>query len=150
MEPRIRPLTDHDRQSWEGLFASYAAFYQIQVPTGGFDSVWGWIFDDHNDFWCDVAETDGQLIGFVQYQLMHRSLGGTMVCYLSDLYVEPTTRGSGLGRGLIDHVLDFAQTNGIPSVRWLTQESNYPARALYDTYTPKSDFILYSVHVESS
>ena len=150
MEPRIRPLTDHDRESWEGLFASYAAFYKTQVPTGGFDSVWGWIFDATNGFWCDVAETDGQIVGFVQYQLMHRSLGGTMVCYLSDLYVEPTMRGSGLGRQLIDHVLDFARTNDIPNVRWLTQESNYPARALYDTYTPKSDFILYSVPVTSS
>ena len=149
MEPHIRPLTHDDRQTWESLFAAYATFYKTEVPTGGFDAVWGWIFDDQNAFWCDVAEVDRQLVGFVQYQLMHRSLGGRMVCYLSDIYVESITRGSGLGRAMIDHVIEFARANDIPNVRWLTQEFNYPARALYDTYTPKSDFILYSVPVAS-
>lgn len=145
MTAEIRSLVSADRESWEGLFAAYATFYKTAVPDGGFDAVWIWIFDGANDFWCDVAEESGQLMGFVQYQLMHRSLGGSMVCYLSDLYVEPNRRGSGLGRALVDHVLDFARSEGIPNVRWLTQESNYPARLLYDTYTPKSDFILYSI-----
>ena len=147
MEPRIRPLSETDRETWESLFAAYATFYKTELPTGGFDAVWGWIFDDSNTFWCDVAEAGGQLVGFVQYQLMHRSLGATMVCYLSDLYVESTIRGSGLGRALIDHVIEFARAGDIPNVRWLTQEFNYPARTLYDTYTSKSDFILYSIPV---
>lgn len=68
-----------------------------------------------------------------------------MVCYLSDLYVEPGLRGGGVGRGLIDHVVEFAKQRGLPGVRWLTQEFNYPARRLYDTYSPKTDFILYNV-----
>jgi hypothetical protein len=46
---------------------------------------------------------------------------------------------------MIDHVLAFAKNEGLPGVRWLTQEFNYPARKLYDSYTPKSDFILYNV-----
>ena len=74
----------------EELFNAYAAFYKTEVPPGGHDEGWDWIFDDGNDFWCDLAEDDsGAVIGFTQYQLMHRSLGGSMVCYLSDLYVEP-------------------------------------------------------------
>ena len=76
---------------------------------------------------------------------MHRSLGGGMTCYLSDLYVDPETRGAGTGRALIDHVREVAKVQGLPGVRWLTQEFNYPARRLYDTYEPKTDFILYSV-----
>ena len=87
------------------------------------------------------------MIGFTQYQLMHRSLGGGMVCYLSDLYVDPGIRGSGAGRALIDHVIAFARSRGLPGVRWLTQEFNYPARRLYDSYGPKTDFILYNVPV---
>ena len=118
------------------------------MPDGGFDAVWGWIYDPYNDFWCDVAKNeDGAIIGFTQYQLMHRSLGGGMVCYLSDLYVDPQVRGSGAGRALIDHVLAFAKARGLAGLRWLTQEFNYPARRLYDTYTPKTDFILYNVPV---
>ncbi len=145
---KIRPLSDKDRAAWEQLFQSYAEFYKTSVPDGGFDAVWGWIFDPENDFWCDLAETgEGRIIGFTQYQLMHRSLGGGMVCYLSDLYVDPAVRGSGAGRALIDHVLRFAKDRDLPGVRWLTQEFNYPARKLYDSYAPKTDFILYNVPV---
>ena len=144
----IRPLGDQDRATWDRLFADYATFYKTSIPDGGFDRVWDWIFDPGNDFWCDVAVDDnGQVIGFTQYQLMHRSLGGGMVCYLSDLYVEPGIRGSGAGRAMIDHVRAFAKERGLPGVRWLTQEFNYPARRLYDTYGPKTDFILYNVPV---
>jgi GNAT superfamily N-acetyltransferase len=146
MPANIRPLHKDDRAIWEQMFQSYAEFYKTNVPKGGFDAVWGWIFDDQNDFWCAVAEDpDGQVIGFTQYQLMHRSLGGGMTCYLSDLYVDPETRGAGTGRALIDHVREFAKAQGLPGVRWLTQEFNYPARRLYDTYEPKTDFILYNV-----
>ncbi|MGI9436842.1 MAG: GNAT family N-acetyltransferase [Geminicoccaceae bacterium] len=144
----IRPLTEPDRAKWEQMFEAYAEFYKTSIPEGGFDRVWAWITDPANDFWCDIAESsDGVVIGFTQYQLMHRSLGGSMVCYLSDLYVDPDIRGSGAGRALIDHVLAFARDRGLPGVRWLTQDFNYPARRLYDTYGPKTDFILYNVPV---
>lgn len=148
MTVKIRRLADNDRVRWEQMFQAYAEFYKTTVPDGGFDAVWNWIFDPQNDFWCDVAEdNEGNVIGFTQYQLMHRSLGGGMVCYLSDLFVEPTMRGSGAGRAMIDHVMTFAKRKGLPSVRWLTQEFNYAARKLYDTYASKTDFILYNVPV---
>ncbi len=145
---KIRPLNPTDRQRWEQLFAAYATFYKTELPEGGYDRVWDWIFDPENDFWCDLAELDdGRVIGFSQYQLMHRSLSGGMICYLSDLYVDPDVRGNGAGRALIDHVIDFAHERGLPHVRWLTQEFNYAGRRLYDTYQPKSDFILYGISV---
>lgn len=145
---KIRALQTQDRQVWEELFNQYAAFYKTAIPDGGHDTVWQWIFDDNNDFWCAViVDESGQPFGFTQYQLMHRSLGGSMVCYLSDLYVVPDNRGSGAGRALIDYVFEFARSNSIPNVRWLTQDFNYAGRRLYDTYSPKSDFILYSNNV---
>ncbi|MBC7477137.1 MAG: GNAT family N-acetyltransferase [Pseudorhodobacter sp.] len=147
---KIRPLTFQDRVAWEELFDGYAAFYKTELGPEAKAAVWAWIFAETPDFWCDVAEDDaGQLTGMVQYQLMHRSLSGQKVCYLSDLYVRPEIRGSGIGRALIDQVFGFAKSRGISNVRWLTQEFNYAGRRLYDSYRPKSDFILYSVPVES-
>ena len=145
---KIRPVEPDDRAIWEELFNAYAQFYKTSIPMGGHDRVWNWIFDEGNDFWCDVVIDDGgRPFGFTQYQLMHRSLSGEMVCYLSDLFVQPNVRGSGAGRALIDHVIGFAKGRGLGNVRWLTQDYNYAGRRLYDTYTPKSDFILYSVNV---
>ncbi len=144
----IRALEPSDRAEWERLFADYATFYKTSVLEGGFDRVWDWIFDPENDFWCDLlCDDEGSPYGFTQYQLMHRSLGGSMVCYLSDLYVEPDRRGTGGGRALIEHVIEFAKGRNVPNVRWLTQDFNYAGRRLYDQFAPKTDFILYSVPV---
>ena len=143
----IRPLQISDRAVWEDLFDAYAAFYKTTTTPEGKNATWEWIFGGE-DFWADLVVQDGKVVGLCQYQLMHRSLSGAKVVYLSDLYVRPDLRGAGIGRAMIDHVIGFAKARGITNVRWLTQEFNYVGRRLYDTYRPKSDFILYSVPVE--
>ena len=146
----IRALVPGDRAVWEELFDAYAGFYKTSVTAVAKDEVWAWIFADAPEFWCDLAVDDaGAVVGMVQYQLMHRSLSGAKVCYLSDLFVRPGVRGGGHGRAMIDHVIGFARGRGISNVRWLTQEVNYAGRRLYDSYRPKSDFVLYSVPVEA-
>ena len=147
MTVTIRPLALDDRAQWGEMLDGYAAFYKTAVTVAGRAAVWDWIFGAE-DFWCDLAMLDGVVVGMTQYQLMHRSLSGAKVVYLSDLFVRPEVRGGGVGRALIDHVIGFARARGISNVRWLTQEFNYAGRRLYDSYRPKSDFILYSVPVE--
>ena len=148
MPLEIRPLSPADRAVWEELFDAYAAFYKTSTTPEGKNAVWDWIFGGKEEFWADLAILDGKVVGLCQYQLMHRSLSGQKVVYLSDLYTRPDIRGKGVGRAMIDHVIAFAKSRGIGNVRWLTQEFNYAGRRLYDTYRPKSDFILYSVPVE--
>ena len=127
--------------------ADYAAFYATETTEAGRAAVWDWIFGPE-DFWCALAWEGETALGFVQYSLMHRSLSGAKVVYLSDLYVDPAQRGQGTGRALIDHVIAFAKARGLSNVRWLTQEFNTAGRRLYDSYRPKTDFILYSVPVD--
>ena len=147
MAVELRPLRPEDRAIWEELMAGYASFYKTALTVEGKQAVWEWIFGPE-DFWADLAMIDGRVVGLCQYQLMLRSLSGARVVYLSDLFVSPDVRGGGVGRAMIDHVIGFAKARGIANVRWLTQEFNYAGRRLYDTYRPKSDFVLYSVPVE--
>ena len=147
----IRSVNASDKIRWTELMKAYANFYEVEVDDTALATTWNWIEDPNNSFWCTLAEQqDGTIVGFTQYQLMHRSLSGAMVCYLSDLYVEPELRGGGVGRALTNHVFDFARDNSIPNVRWLTQDSNAVARKLYDSYGDKSGFILYSFPVTST
>ena len=146
MTVSIRRLEEADRNRWQDLFLDYFEFYEVTVPDNGFDQVWRWIFDPHNDFWCNLAvNDDGRIIGFAHYQLWHSTLTASMACYLADLFVEPPARGIGAGRLLIDSVMTFARDEGLSSVDWLTQDNNYAGRQLYDSYQPKSDFIFYTV-----
>lgn len=146
MAVTIRPVQTGDHADWLGLFTAYARFYRQDLPPETARIVWDWIHDFANPFWADLAiDGDGVAVGLVQYQLMHRSLGGGMTCYLSDLFTTPQARGLGVGRALIDHVRGFARDRGLPGVRWLTAEDNTTARALYDSYAPASGFILYNL-----
>ncbi len=150
MSITIRELQAADKQSWKHLFDAYADFYSVILPDDCSDDVWSWIFDDNEPFWCSVAVNEqDKPVGFVQYQLMHRSLGGSKVCYLSDLFVDPHCRQSGTGKALIDHVIGFAKQKGIVNVRWLTQQSNHTAKRLYETYVAQSEFVLYSLPVDN-
>ena len=150
MTLQIRSVAQAEKTLWSELFQGYANFYNVDLPANAEAQAWSWIHDDDESFWCDVAVTEqGEIVGFVQYQLMHRSLSGEKVCYLSDLYVESAIRGSGIGRALIDHVFNVAQTQQWSNVRWLTQESNERARKIYDHYSKRSEFVLYSVPVTS-
>ena len=145
MSLTIAPVTPADRPDWERLFRAYAAFYKTDA-SGAEAQVWDWIRSETEPYWADIArDSRGTALGLVQYSLMHRSLSGGMVVYLSDLFTVPEARGTGVGRALIDHVRAFARDRGYSSVRWLTAESNAPARQLYDSYAPASGFILYAI-----
>ena len=49
-----------------------------------------------------------------------------------------------VGRALIEAVYAAADAAGAPSVYWLTQETNYQGRMLYDRIGTKSPFIRYN------
>ncbi|MNJ72762.1 Acetyltransferase (GNAT) family protein [compost metagenome] len=52
-------------------------------------------------------------------------------------------RGKGIGRALIEQVYAQAAAAGAARVHWLTQETNYPGRMLYDRIAERSGFIQY-------
>ena len=74
---------------------------------------------------------------------MLRSFHHGSLCYLQDLYVDPSFRGRHLGRALIEAVYAKADEAGCPSVYWLTQEFNHRARTLYDRVGTVTPFIKY-------
>lgn len=145
MRLKIAPVTDADHADWLALFRAYATFYRTDAGAAE-PEVWRWITTPDEPYWADIARDEGgRALGLVQYSLMHRSLSGAQVVYLSDLFTTPEARGLGVGRALIDHVRGFAKAHGYPSLRWLTAESNETARKLYDSYAPASGFILYAI-----
>ncbi|MEE9335137.1 MAG: GNAT family N-acetyltransferase [Granulosicoccaceae bacterium] len=145
---QIKQVSQSDQARWQELFKAYGEFYKVTLPQETIDTTWDWITSGDEDFWCAVARDEaGAIVGFTQYQFMHRSLGGSKVCYLSDLFVDPAIRSGGVGRALIDYVIAQMAERGVSNVRWLTAEDNLTARKLYDSYQPVSGFVLYSVPV---
>ena len=83
------------------------------------------------------------MLGLTHYLFHRHAWKVENVCYLQDLYVDPATRGAGLGRSLIEAVYAHADAAGAPAVYWLTQDFNTQARQLYDRVAKVTPFIRY-------
>lgn len=141
---KIRPLCAQDRDAWSLLWREYLAFYETTLTEEVFASTFQRLLGtDDRDFNALVAEKEGRIVGIVHF-LFHRHCWKIEdVCYLQDLFVSDTVRGTGVGAALIQAVYDAADTSGAPNVYWLTQDFNAPARRLYDEIGTLTPFIKY-------
>ncbi|RMF39980.1 MAG: GNAT family N-acetyltransferase [Alphaproteobacteria bacterium] len=140
----IRPLAEADHADWRRLFTLYLQFYETSVSERVYEVTWERLLSGRaNEFRGLVAERDGKVIGLTHY-LFHRHCWRVEnVCYLQDLYVDDSARGTGAGRALIEAVYAAADEAGCPSVYWLTQDFNTTARRLYDRIGHLTPFIRY-------
>jgi ribosomal protein S18 acetylase RimI-like enzyme len=134
----IRPAVAADKSQWLILWQGYLDFYKTTLSSEQSELTWNRIMDPEFNMKCAVAEVAGKVIGFVTYNLQNSTWSANGHCYLEDLFVDPTTRGSGIGRSLIDYVKVFAVENKCSRLYWNTDEDNVVARKLYDTYVLES------------
>ncbi|MGR3759799.1 GNAT family N-acetyltransferase [Roseobacteraceae bacterium NS-SX3] len=146
MQIRIRPVTLADRSGWDSLFAAYAASAGEEQKPEMRDCVWHWIHDHTRQTTCLVAEAEGsKLVGFAHFRSYERPLPATSGVYIDDMFVSPEARGFGIADRLIGGVAEFAKEHGRDVVRWMTAETNYRARAVYDRHAKKTKWITYEL-----
>ncbi len=141
---QIRPLVGGDRAAWNGLWKGYLDFYKTSLPPAQYELTFRRYLDPGEPMFGYLAERAGTPRGLVHI-ILHRSgwLEGP-TCYLQDLFVDPSDRGTGMGRALIEHVYDVIKAAGGTRVYWMTHESNATARRLYDGVADNTGFIQYT------
>jgi GNAT superfamily N-acetyltransferase len=139
----IRPIETSDALEWRRLWAAYLAFYETSRPASVFDSAFARLLDPVEPVWGLLAIHDGAAIGLVHCIRHRHNWSVEDVCYLQDLYVDDTARGSGAGRALIEAVYARADADGLANVYWLTDAGNAQARMLYDRIGVLTPFVKY-------
>ncbi len=139
----VRPLCRNDRSEWDRLWTLYLEFYKTRLPGAQYDLTFERLLDPAEPMFGYLAEKEGKTHGLVHI-ILHRSawIEGPS-CYLQDLYVDSSLRGSGMGRALIEHVYHVVKGFGGTRVHWLTHETNTTARHLYDRVASNGGFIQY-------
>jgi GNAT superfamily N-acetyltransferase len=146
--PIIRPIRREDFAEWLPLWEGYNAFYGRAGATALDPAItamtWSRFFDAYEPVHALVAEREGELLGLTHY-LYHRSttaIGPN--CYLQDLFTTPEARGQGVGRALIEGVVERAREAGAARVYWQTHETNAAGRLLYDKVAQHLGFLVYT------
>lgn len=139
----IRPPQKNEMESWKELFLAYQKFYRARVPDGIIEHTWQRIHNPESEVFGLVAEQNGTLIGITHYLLHATTWNDRPSCYLEDLFVAKSARGSGAAKLLIEGVEADAREKNAFRLYLHTQEFNSAARSLYDTVMPRSSFIVY-------
>ena len=141
-------LVPEDWEGWRYLWAGYLKYYETTVPDAVYRSTFERMLEGNggaaNEFRGIIVRAKGEPVGLVHFLYHRHGWKIENVCYLQDLYVDPAVRGTGLGRMLIEAVYSDADTEGCPSVYWLTQDFNAAGRQLYDRVGVLTPFIKYA------
>ena len=132
-----------DEQVWRRLWAGYLEFYEASVPPAVTEATWARVLDPANPMFTRLAERDGQVVGFATSVLHEATWTLTPSCYLEDLFVDPAARGGGVGRALIQDLVDRGRSRGWSRLYWHTRADNAAARRLYDSFTEADPFVRY-------
>jgi GNAT superfamily N-acetyltransferase len=131
MNTTVRKLDVSDKERWLELFKAYIAFYESELSPEQFELTWQRIHSEFN-MNCLVAEQDGLVIGLAHFIFRPSTWAVKDFCYLEDLFVDPTVRGTGAGRALLAALEVIAKTSGSNRLYWTTAPDNTIARRLYD------------------
>ncbi|MEJ7780245.1 MAG: GNAT family N-acetyltransferase [Daejeonella sp.] len=85
-----------------------------------------------------VAEVDGIIQGFGLYYIRYSTWKGCRL-YLEDLLVTEGMRNQGLGKRILDRLIQEARENGFNGMTWQVLDWNEPAINFYKKYNAALD-----------
>jgi GNAT superfamily N-acetyltransferase len=148
--PGIRDLAPRDEARWRELWAVYLEYYGWELPDEVTDATWRRLVGAELGFRALVAvDGDDRPVGFAHLLLHPTTWAIEPSCYLEDLVVDPGHRGQGVGRALLEAVVERARVEGAEGVQWLTQGDNDVARGLYDDLATLSTYVRYEIDLST-
>ena len=89
-------------------------------------------FGERPLFKCFVAEVDQRVVGMALVYFRFSTWNGRGL-YLEDLIVTESMRGKGLGKALLDRVIQFGKQEDVGRIDWVVLDWNQSAIKLYES-----------------
>jgi GNAT superfamily N-acetyltransferase len=147
----VTAFRPQDRPRWAELWRGYLEFYETALPPEIYEHTWRRLIAAESPirglgarFGDDAAPP----VGITHYLFHAHAWMPREVCYLQDLFVDPTARRLGCGGKLIEAVAAIARERGCARLYWTTKEDNATARSLYDRIARFNGFIRYDYALE--
>src|SRR5436190_14302402 len=91
------------------------------------------LFGENPRCFCEVAELDGQPVGFALWFYNYSTFRGRAGIYLEDLFVRPEARGVGAGKALLRRLAQRCVDADLARLEWAVLNWNAPSIAFYDS-----------------
>jgi diamine N-acetyltransferase len=113
----VRELADYERLTHE------VDSTQEQIAAA--------LFGPQPRLFCDIAEWDGEAVGFALWFLNFSTFRGKHGLYLEDLFVRPALRGKGIGKALMQQLARHCLDKDLARFEWTVLEWNKPSIEFY-------------------
>jgi GNAT superfamily N-acetyltransferase len=101
-------------------------------------------------WWAFVVENqEKKVVAFALYYIRYSTWKG-QVMYLEDILVTETLRGQGIGKMLIERLIQEAKEKGFKRMTWQVLDWNEPAINFYKKFSAKFDPEWVNVTIEIS
>ncbi|MDQ6944343.1 MAG: GNAT family N-acetyltransferase [Candidatus Eremiobacteraeota bacterium] len=144
----FEPVTPRRYDAWRSHYLRYSEALGEHADDAIAATVWSWLLARTHGVEGVLAVGDeGELAGFVHFRPFPRTLDGNEACFIDDIWVTDSYRGTGVARALIDRVRALALERGWTHVRWVAEAKNVRARALYDRIAEDANLVTYRIAV---
>lgn len=147
----IEPLRERDIPHLLPLWHAYQLFYSIpdvQIDHRRNQAHIERVLGNEGLGMIFVARRKNDAI--VGFATIYYSFSSTLACrtgIVNDLFVDPSVRGCGYGKRLLDHCIDHIRACGISIVDWATKPDNVRAQALYRRYSEHEEWYVYRLQL---
>jgi GNAT superfamily N-acetyltransferase len=148
-EVEIAPIAVEEFEQLLPLIAAYQRFYAVEsIDEEQNRTFFRRFLAPSEDGLLLGARSEGRLVGYACLYWHFSSLEACESVLMNDLFVDPSTRGQGVGRALIEAAAEVARERGVPFVEWSTAPDNHTAQRLYDsTGAERSEWFSYELRV---
>jgi GNAT superfamily N-acetyltransferase len=125
----IRRLAEYER-----------LLHEVRITLADVETL---LFGDAPRAFCDIAELDGEAVGFAFWFYNLSTFEGRHGLYLEDLFVAPEARGKGVGKALLANLARRCVAEDLRRLEWAVLDWNAAAQAFYDSLgaTTRSEWL---------
>ena len=104
--------------------------HEVEATEAGIAAA---LFSEHPRIYCEIAEWNGEGVGFAVWFFNFSTFSGRAGIYLEDLFVRPALRGKGIGKALLVHLAKQCVANGWSRLQWAVLDWNTPSIEFYQS-----------------
>ena len=128
----IRPAVPGDAGIVLGFIKALADYeklaHEVEASEVSLDAM---LFGPSPRVFADIAEWDGEPVGFAIWFYNFSTFLGRHGLWLEDLYVVPEQRGRGIGKALLARLAKRCLDEGLGRLEWWVLDWNTPAIEIY-------------------